>query len=85
MTPIMRTILLDWMTEVCMEFTLKRETFGYAVNYVDRFLSFETGVKKHDLQLVGVTALFLAAKMEEVLSPKVKDFVNSTDNGYTKS
>lgn len=41
-TNIMRSILLDWMMEVCMEFTLKRETFYYAVNYVDRYLSSES-------------------------------------------
>ena len=38
---------------------------------------------KAELQLVGVTALFLAAKMEEVFCPKVGDFAKSTDNGYT--
>ena len=45
-TPIMRTILVDWMVEVCMEFTLKRETFYFALNYVDRFLSAQPGVLK---------------------------------------
>lgn len=82
-TPIMRTILVDWMVEVCMEFALKRETFYYALNYVDRFLSAQPGVLKQNLQLLGVTAMYVAAKMEEVLSPKVADFVKSTDNGYS--
>ena len=80
---MMRAILLDWMMEVCNEFTLKRETFYYAVNYVDRFLSAHPNVKKEELQLVGVTAMFIAAKMEEVYSPRVSDFAKSTDNGYS--
>lgn len=79
----MRLILLDWMMEVCSEFKLKRETFHYSVNYVDRYLSCTPRVAKSDLQLVGVTALYLAAKMEEIFSPKLSDFVKSTDNGYT--
>jgi len=48
-TNIMRSILLDWMMEVCMEFTLKRETFYYAVNYVDRYLSVEPTIEKGEL------------------------------------
>ena len=44
-SPLMRAILLDWMMEVCNEFTLKRETFFYSVNYVDRFLSVHPNVK----------------------------------------
>lgn len=27
--------------------------------------------------------MYIASKMEEVLAPKVNDFVKSTDNGYT--
>lgn len=79
----MRTILIDWMLEVMTEFTLKRETFYYALNYVDRYLSLKKNIKKQDLQLVGVTSMFMASKMEEILSPKVQDFVKSTDDGYS--
>lgn len=79
---MMRTILVDWMMEVWNEFTLKRETFHYSLNYVDRFLSVHKNVRKEELQLVGVTAMFMAAKMEEVYSPRVADFAKSTDNGY---
>ena len=52
---IMRAILIDWMMEVCNEFTLKRETFHYALNYVDRFLSVHLNIMKEELQLVGVS------------------------------
>ncbi len=33
-----RAILMEWMMEVCEEFMLKRETFHFAANYVDRYL-----------------------------------------------
>jgi Cyclin, N-terminal domain len=63
-TWIMRAILFDWMMEVCMEFTLKRETFHYSVNYVDRYLSSVQNIQKWELQLVGVTAMYIASKVE---------------------
>lgn len=37
------------------------------------------------LQLVGVTALLLASKYEEMFSPDVADFVYITDNAYTSN
>jgi len=40
----MRTILLDWMMEVCAEFGLKRETFNLSLNYTDRYLLSEPGL-----------------------------------------
>lgn len=43
---------------------MHRETFYMGVDYLDRYLSRTTGVKKSQLQLVGITALFIAAKME---------------------
>ena len=79
----MRAILVDWMIEVCNEFTLRRETFHMSVNFVDRFLARSPCVTQEELQLVGVTALFMASKMEEVYSPKVRDYVQSTDHGYS--
>jgi len=83
LTWTMRLILIDWIMEVCMEFQLKRETFHYSVNFIDRFLSLVPRVGKSELQLVGVTALYVAAKMEEVYVPKIQDFAKATDNGYT--
>jgi len=61
---IMRGILIDWMMEVSAEFQLKRDTLYQAVNFVDRYLSTVPNVPKWELQLVGVTALFVACKME---------------------
>ncbi len=52
------------MQEVATEFTLKRETYHYALNYVDRYLTVVPNIKKWELQLVGVTAMYIASKME---------------------
>lgn len=37
------------------------------------------------LQLVGVTALLVASKYEEILSPDVADLVYITDDAYTSN
>ena len=42
-------------------------------------------VPKMQLQLVGVTAMFVASKYEEMYVPAIDDFVYMTDNTYTKS
>ncbi|VDP09723.1 unnamed protein product [Soboliphyme baturini] len=75
----MRSILLDWLSEVCEVYKLHRETFHLAVDYTDRYLSKEKNVPKSRLQLVGITSLFIAAKMEEIYPPKLSDFAYVTD------
>lgn len=57
----MRGILIDWLVEVHIRFRLLPETLFLAVNIVDRFLSNKV-VLLDKLQLVGVTAMFIAAK-----------------------
>lgn len=39
---------------------------------------------RKNLQLVGVAALFVASKYEELYPPEIQDFVYITDNTYTK-
>ncbi|KAJ8980983.1 hypothetical protein NQ317_013437 [Molorchus minor] len=72
--PRMRAILLDWVMEVCEVYHLRRVTYYLSVDYFDRFLSMRPDVPKNQLQLVGVTCLFLASKLEEVYPPKLTEF-----------
>jgi len=46
---MMRCILLDWMMEVCMELSMKRDTLYVAVNYVDRYLTMTSDLSKSKL------------------------------------
>lgn len=78
----MRGILVDWLIEVHMRFRLLPETLFLAVNIVDRFLSSKV-VPLDKLQLVGITAMFIASKYEEVLSPHVGNFTRVADDGFT--
>ena len=79
----MRTVLIDWMIEVHLKFKLLPETLYLAVNLLDRYLDKEK-IPKNKLQLVGVTALLIASKYEEIYAPEVKDFIYITDKSYTK-
>ncbi|KDQ14310.1 hypothetical protein BOTBODRAFT_110274 [Botryobasidium botryosum FD-172 SS1] len=79
----MRATLIDWLLQVHLRYHMLPETLWIAVNIVDRFLSKRT-VSLVKLQLVGVTAMFIAAKYEEIVAPSVTEFVHMTENGYTR-
>lgn len=46
---IMRAVLVDWLTEVCKEFTLKRETLHLAVHNFDLFMARRDNVPRGEL------------------------------------
>lgn len=79
----MRSILIDWLVDVHYKFKLVPETLYLTVNLIDRYLE-KKEVSRQNLQLVGVTAMLIASKFEEIYAPIVKDFVYITDNAYTK-
>uniref|UniRef100_A0A1A9ZX30 Uncharacterized protein n=1 Tax=Glossina pallidipes TaxID=7398 RepID=A0A1A9ZX30_GLOPL len=81
----MRAVLIDWINEVHLQFRLIPETFQMAVAIIDRYLQAITDTKRSQLQLVGVTGLFIAAKYEELFPPPITDFVYITDESYTDS
>ena len=68
----MRTILIDWLIEVHLKFKLRHETLFLTVNILDRFLTVQK-VARQRLQLVGVVALMIAAKYEEIYPPEVSE------------
>jgi len=81
----MRAVLIDWLVEVQMQFKLLQETLFGTIDILDRYLAVEgSSVTRSRLQLVGVSSMFLAAKMEEVYAPACSDFVYITDNAYTE-
>jgi len=83
-TPAMRGILVDWLIEVHLRFELLPETLFLTTLVIDRYLSNTPNVERSKLQLVGVTAMLLASKYEEMWPPEIADFVYMTDNAYEK-
>ena len=80
----MRGILLDWLVQVHARFRLLPETLFLCVNIIDRFLSARV-VSLAKLQLVGITCLLLAAKVEEIVAPSVSHFLHCADSSYTEA
>lgn len=79
----MRAILIDWLIEVFYKFKLLPETLFLTVNIIDRYLS-QIKIMRSKLQLVGITALFIALKYEEIYPPDLSKLVYITDKAYTK-
>lgn len=59
------------------------ETLYLTVNLIDRFIAVHPIVRKK-LQLVGITAMLLACKYEEVSVPVVDDLIMISDKAYTR-
>uniref|UniRef100_A0A7N0ZYK3 Cyclin N-terminal domain-containing protein n=1 Tax=Kalanchoe fedtschenkoi TaxID=63787 RepID=A0A7N0ZYK3_KALFE len=79
----MRAILIDWLIEVHYKFELMEETLFLTVSLIDRFLE-RRAVARKELQLVGITAMLMACKYEEVSVPVVTDFIYISDKAYTR-
>eukprot|EP01112_Ceratiomyxa_fruticulosa_P006127 TRINITY_DN1692_c0_g1_i1.p1 TRINITY_DN1692_c0_g1~~TRINITY_DN1692_c0_g1_i1.p1 ORF type:complete len:467 (-),score=60.88 TRINITY_DN1692_c0_g1_i1:305-1705(-) len=83
-TPKNRVIVLGWLSEVCEEYLLLRETFHIAANLIDRYLAKtpELGLEKY--QLLATSAIFIAAKIEEEDPPNVFNFLGVSGDSYSK-
>ncbi|CAJ2642528.1 unnamed protein product [Trifolium pratense] len=78
----MRAILIDWLVDVHTKFELSPEALYLTINIVDRFLAVKL-VPRRELHLVGISAMLMASKYEEIWPPVVNDFVTLSDYAYT--
>ena len=79
----MRSILIDWIIDVHYKFGLTDETLFMTILIIDRYISYKQ-ISKLRFQLLGITALLLSCKYEEIMLPKIEDFIYITDNAYVK-
>lgn len=70
----MRAILVDWLIDVHTKFDLSLETLYLTINIIDRFLAIRN-VPRRELQLVGISAMLIASKYEEIWPPEVCSYV----------
>ena len=68
-----------FVCQVCEVYRLHRESYHLAVDFIDRYLSGKDNVAKQRLQLIGTTALFIAAKIE--VRQSICSCILSADNG----
>ena len=79
----MRAILVDWIIEVHFHYNFKRKTLFQTIYILDLFLS-NNIIQKENFQLLGATCLLISCKENEVLYPSIQEFVNISNNAYTK-
>jgi cyclin B len=79
----MRSILVDWLIDVHFKFGFTDETLFMTISIIDRYLSI-CQITRTNFQLLGITALMIACKHEEIDLPKIDDFIYITDNAYVK-
>ncbi len=83
-TEKMRAYLIDWIAELHMKFKLWPETLFVTVAIIDKYLLKKTNQTKKSLQLLGISALHIAGKYEEIYPPELKHLIRVTDNAITK-
>jgi G2/mitotic-specific cyclin 2 len=79
----MRAQLVDWLASLHLTYHMVPETLWTAINIMDRFLSLRC-VSKVKLQLVGLAAMFIACKYEEILAPSLEEFAKHSAGAFTK-
>lgn len=79
----MRAILIDWIIDVHNKFSMRPQTLFMTVNLIDRYLE-KYDCPRNELQLVGISSLFLASKYEEIYPPDLPEFYIICDKTYTE-
>ena len=80
----MRAILIDWLIDVHLKFGFKPETLYITIHIIDSYLSLKK-IERCNFQLLGVAALLIACKQNEIIFHKLKEYVYITDNAYTEN
>ena len=76
-------MLVDWLTQVQHHLKLSEETLYRTVIILDTVL-WQRSVEPNILQLVGITALLLASKLEEYYPVELPKLIHLTENSYRK-
>jgi cyclin E len=75
----MRIVLLSWVNEVCAEMRFSRITLHTSLALIDHYFFRATYIIPiEEFQVIGVTSIWVAAKMEEIFVPAVKYFSKAT-------
>lgn len=80
----MRSLLIDWVISCHEKINLCDDTLHLSIFLIDRFLDGRS-ISTAKLQLVGVTALFIASKYEEVVCPDLCSFVLLGDRSFSET
>jgi hypothetical protein len=88
-TPEDRTALVDWCFAIVDACNLQRETVSIAVNLLDRFMSIPSPESlialqdRRQIQLLAITSLYIAIKINERVAFPSNMFVTLSNDGYS--
>ena len=81
----MRRLLVKWLLQVGRKFRVRDETIHICVQIIDYMLLFQTeGISKNNFQLLGVAALFVASKYNEIHTFEADKYVYLCDGLYSQ-
>lgn len=80
----MRLILISWLVEVCEEYNLSISSYIRAQNIIDRYCA-KQSITRGNYQLLGIGALWIAGKIEEVYPASSHDLIYISDKTYNMS
>ena len=81
----MRITLMDWLVSLQLYLQLSNEALQLTVNITDRFTAVSpTSLQKSNYQLIGLAALSIASKFEEIAIPDFRTLCSLSDNAYTR-
>ena len=78
-----RSTLFRWLYEVCRDFRYSKYTHATAIRIVDLYV-LRHGLVRAEYQLVGIAALFVAAKLEETVLVPIKEYAWITDHSCSE-
>ena len=77
-----RYILVDWLLDVQHNWNLSIYTLYLAINILDRYLE-RNSIEMKKFQLIGITCLLIASKIEDIQAPTIADCSEVTNEAYT--
>ena len=78
-----RKILIDWIISVHAKFNLLPNTLFLTINLIDRIIE-KNVAYINSFQLLGTTALHIAAKYEEIYPPEINDYIFISNKAFSK-
>ena len=79
----MRSILINWLISCQNIFYKKKSTLFLTVNIIDRYIS-NKKILRNNFQLLGLSALFISFKCEELIYRNINEFLILTNNTFSK-
>ena len=82
-SPEMRAMVVDWLLEIHQIFHFQEKCLFNTIQIIDKYLS-KKKITIDQFQLLALTALNIASKLEEVEYPILDNFITISKNSLTK-